>query len=72
MGVILSAEVLKVPHHGSATGLSTTQLQAVRPQVALISVGAGNGYGLPAPPTLALPQQANVPALRTHLNGTMR
>src|SRR5206468_3826329 len=50
----LTATVLKVPHHGSATGLSRPLLAAIQPQVALISVGANNTYGHPAPDTLTL------------------
>jgi competence protein ComEC len=46
-------EVLKVAHHGSADDLLPALLARVRPQVAVISVGAGNDYGHPAPSTLA-------------------
>jgi len=45
-------DILKVPHHGSARG-DPAFLAAARPRAALISVGAGNGYGHPAPETLA-------------------
>ena len=45
-------DVLKVPHHGSARG-DPAFLTATRPRAALISVGAGNTYGHPAPETLA-------------------
>ena len=48
-----SAEILKVAHHGSAdTGLPVL-LDLVRPRIAVISVGAGNDYGHPAPSTLS-------------------
>ncbi len=45
--VDLRADVLKVPHHGSRYS-SPAFLAAVRPKVALVSVGAGNGYGHPS------------------------
>nr|WP_308198910.1 DNA internalization-related competence protein ComEC/Rec2 [Saccharothrix sp. S26] len=45
--VDLRADVLKVPHHGSRY-TSPAFLAAVRPRVALVSVGAGNRYGHPS------------------------
>ncbi|HYN72727.1 MAG TPA: DNA internalization-related competence protein ComEC/Rec2, partial [Nakamurella sp.] len=47
-GVDLAADVLKVPHHGSAKILDRF-LEAVSPAVAVIGVGAGNDYGHPSP-----------------------
>lgn len=44
----LHADVLKVGHHGSSTSSSAAFLDAVHPRVALVSVGAGNGYGHPS------------------------
>jgi len=46
-GIDLRADVLKVAHHGSATSSTPAFLAAVRPRVALVSVGAGNTYGHP-------------------------
>ena len=46
-------EILKVSHHGSADALLPTLLEAIRPRVAVISVGEGNSYGHPTPETLA-------------------
>jgi competence protein ComEC len=43
----LAATVLKVPHHGSRTSSTAAFAAAVAPRVAVVSVGAGNGYGLP-------------------------
>jgi competence protein ComEC len=43
----LRADVLKVAHHGSRTSSTAAFLDAVRPRVALVSVGAGNVYRLP-------------------------
>jgi len=63
-------EILKVAHHGSADAGLGNELKELRPQIAVISVGAGNDYGHPTPSTLAT--LAAVPGLsvyRTDLNG---
>jgi competence protein ComEC len=44
----LHADVLKVGHHGASTSSSAPFLDAVHPRLALVSVGAGNGYGHPS------------------------
>jgi len=46
--VTMRSAVLKVPHHGSRTSSGLGLLAAVDPEVAVISVGAGNRYGFPA------------------------
>jgi len=51
--VPLVADVLKVGHHGSRWGTGTAFLGRVRPSVAIVSVGARNTYGHPAPDVLA-------------------
>jgi competence protein ComEC len=50
-GVDLSADVLKVPHHGSRYS-APSFLDAVHARLAVASVGAGNPYGHPSPLTL--------------------
>ncbi len=44
----MDSDVLKVGHHGSAGSSTAAFLQAVSPQVCVISVGADNSYGHPA------------------------
>ena len=58
-------EVLKLAHHGSADAGLDRLLSAVAPGAAVISVGAGNPYGHPAPTTLATLADHDVPVLRT-------
>jgi competence protein ComEC len=70
-GAVLDSQVLKVAHHGSATGLSAALLAAIHPRVAVISVGKGNPYGHPAPATLDLLRQAGVPTYRTDQQGSV-
>ena len=47
-GVDLSADVLKVGHHGSATSTSPELLAAVGPAAAAVPVGAENRFGHPS------------------------
>jgi competence protein ComEC len=51
-GVDPQATVLKVAHHGSAYSTSESLLRAVRPLVAVISVGEDNRFGHPSSATL--------------------
>ncbi len=50
---MLRAHVLKLGHHGSHTSTSLGWLEAVGPEIAVISAGRGNSYGHPHPVTLA-------------------
>ncbi len=47
-GFELRSTVLKVGHHGSDTSTGPEFLAAVSPQVAVVSVGADNRFGLPS------------------------
>ena len=67
-GVDLRADILKVPHHGSAYS-DPAFLQAVHAKVALISVGLHNDYGHPSPLLLAELARLGVPTRRTDLQG---
>lgn len=61
------ADVLKVPHHGSATSLDAF-LVAVNAAVAVVSVG-DNDYGHPVPSVLRLLTQTGARVVRTDLAG---
>ena len=67
----LHADVLKVGHHGSSTSSTPAFLDAVRPRLALISVGAGNTYGHPNTGVLAALAARGAQVLRTDLTGTV-
>jgi len=69
--VSLSADVLLVPHHGSNTSSSRGFLQAVNPDLAIVSNGFANPYGHPHPKVLARYEQAGIPILRTDLSGAI-
>lgn len=43
----LTADLLKVGHHGSRSSSTRAFLESVRPQHAVISCGQGNGFGFP-------------------------
>jgi competence protein ComEC len=67
-GVDLRADVLKVPHHGSRYSVPAF-LDAVRPRVALVSVGAGNPYGHPSTGVLDHLAAGGASVLRTDRSG---
>ena len=67
----LSAEFLKVPHHGSKTSSTEEFLDAVAPRVAVISVGEDNPYGLPYSATVQRYQEKKIRLLRTDENGAV-
>jgi competence protein ComEC len=64
-------DILKVAHHGSADAGLERLLDRSAPAVAMISVGADNPYGHPAPSTLAELRAHGVPTLRTDLDGEL-
>lgn len=65
-------EVLKVGHHGSDTSTDEGFVRAVRPELALISVGRGNRYGHPSPRVVDRLAAAGARVLRTDLAGSIR
>jgi competence protein ComEC len=71
MGGSLRAQVLKVGHHGSSGSASAQFLEAVGPEVAIISVGR-NSYGHPAPDTVERLARSGADLLRTDRVGAVR
>ncbi len=67
-GTDLRADVLKVPHHGSRY-VAEEFFAAVRPRVAIVSVGARNRYGHPSRHVLNALTNAGARVARTDLDG---
>jgi competence protein ComEC len=70
-GKTLAADVLKVGHHGSSTSSGANFLDAVRPRIALVSVGANNSYGHPSQAVLETLTERGAQVLRTDQLGTV-
>ncbi len=65
------ANLLKVGHHGSTNATTAELVASVQPQFAVISVGAGNSFGLPRLDTLARLGAVGARVYRTDLNGAV-
>jgi competence protein ComEC len=70
-GAVGQVEVLKVGHHGSAGSTGPAWLAEVQPKVAVVSVGARNRYGHPAPDVLARLATADAAVYRTDTQGAV-
>lgn len=68
-GVVPDVELLKAAHHGSVNGFTPAFLEASRPEVVVISVGADNPYGHPRPEALTAFRSVARRVLRTDLVG---
>jgi competence protein ComEC len=68
-GANLSADVLKVGHHGSDSSTIDEFLTKVSPKFAAISCGTDNQYGHPT--QAVLDRLADIKTYRTDLNGTI-
>ena len=67
----MSADVFKAGHHGSRTSSSDALLDAINPQYAVISCGAGNKYGHPNQEILEKFSARNIEVYRTDTQGTV-
>ncbi|MCK5116328.1 MAG: MBL fold metallo-hydrolase [Candidatus Aegiribacteria sp.] len=66
----ISADVLKIGHHGSQTSTSYSWLQAVDPDYAAIEVGYGNPYGHPHAEVVQRLENYGALIYRTDQDGT--
>ncbi len=67
----MRASVLKAPHHGSATGSTMNFLRAIAPEITVVSVGRGNGFGFPSAESLARYRAVGSRVFRTDLDGAV-
>ena len=70
-GFPLSADVIRIAHHGSESSSLEEFLRAVSPSVAVISVGKDNAYGLPNQVLLDRLKSLGITVHRTDLEGTI-
>ena len=67
----LDCDILKVAHHGSKYSSTTEFIEACSPQIAVISVGANNFYGHPAPATIERLESYGCDVFRTDREGAV-
>lgn len=70
-GLSLKADVLSSPHHGSKTSNTDAFLDAVSPQIAIVSAGADNKYHHPHPSVLRRYEKRGIQVYRTDESGTI-
>jgi beta-lactamase superfamily II metal-dependent hydrolase len=69
--LVRDCTILKLAHHGSRNGTDAHWLDAVRPALAVASMGRNNEFGHPHAETLSLLRRGQVPLLRTDQLGTI-
>lgn len=67
----IAADFLKVPHHGSKTSSTEAFVAAVKPRVAVVSVGEANPFGHPAESVVERYEQEGIRLLRTDRDGAV-
>ncbi|MEI6306636.1 MAG: ComEC/Rec2 family competence protein, partial [Deltaproteobacteria bacterium] len=67
----INSTVLKVGHHGSRFSTSELFLNRVAPEIALISAGHGNNFGLPSTRIVSLLAKRGIRTYRTDIDGTV-
>ncbi|NFH89779.1 MBL fold metallo-hydrolase [Clostridium botulinum] len=67
----ISADVLKLGHHGSHSSTSQAFLNKVNPRYAIVSCGKDNDYGHPHQETIDKLNKKGIEILRTDVSGTI-
>lgn len=67
---VSKVDIYKVSHHGSRYQ-EVALMRALKPEIAVISVGAKNMYGHPAPQTVQALTRLGAQVLRTDINGSI-
>lgn len=70
-GYDITANIIKLGHHGSSSSTSKEYLHKVNPQYAVISVGRNNDYKHPNDSTMRLLKEEGIPVFRTDEGGTI-
>lgn len=70
-GLLQAVDVLLLPHHGSKTSSSWPFLQALDPELAIVSVGYRSQYGHPHPLVQARYRELGIPLARTDHDGAL-
>lgn len=70
-GSDVSAEVLKIPHHGSDSSSCKLFLQSVNPEYGVIEVGDSNDYGHPHSEPMKLYEKLGIEIYRTDMQGNI-
>lgn len=71
MGEAVRSTVLKVPHHGSSGAAQRSFLDAVEPELAIISVSAENSFGHPSDEMLHELERVGAKIMRTDMEGAV-
>lgn len=67
----IDTDFLKVAHHGSKTSSDAEFIEAVSPELAVISVGKDNDYKHPSTETLRTISSLDIPIMRTDISGNI-
>jgi competence protein ComEC len=71
-GERLKSDVLLVPHHGSKTSSTEAFINAVRPEISVISCGKGNSFKFPHEQTIKRLKDAGSTIIRIDESGAVR
>ncbi|MGE0472710.1 MAG: DNA internalization-related competence protein ComEC/Rec2 [Nitrospirales bacterium] len=67
----VSAEVVKIPHHGAKSSLNLNWIYQLKANSLVVSVGAHNRYGHPAPEVVERYREKGIPLFRTDRDGAI-